>query len=68
VIIEKYFIIYILIVFYLYYQRRILKMSAKYSYRNETPNPYYYPFVHSQNDTPLTNHVVLDARLAKYQI
>lgn len=43
-------------------------MSAKYSYRNETPKPYYYPFSHAQNDTPLANHVVLQSRLAKHQI
>lgn len=43
-------------------------MSAKYSYRNETPKPYYYPFPYSQADTPLTNHIVLEARLAKHQV
>lgn len=43
-------------------------MSAKYSYRNDTPKPYYYPFTYSQNETPLTNHIVLEARLAKHQV
>lgn len=43
-------------------------MSAKYSYRGETLKPYYYPFPYSQCQTPLTDHIVLEARLAKHQL